>query len=76
MLAEGGELIEQCIRTEPERFAAVFGKRPRARILIEVFGRPNSAKYGAIAVESAIAGAHLTRVRRTPKLLAIASRCS
>jgi transposase len=35
MLAEGGELIEQRIRTEPERFAAVFGGRPRARILIE-----------------------------------------
>ncbi|HEV2054253.1 MAG TPA: hypothetical protein VGV06_03660 [Methylomirabilota bacterium] len=27
----GGELIEQRIRTEPERFAAVLGERPRAR---------------------------------------------
>jgi transposase len=35
MLAEGGELIEQRIRTEPERFAAVLGERPRARIVIE-----------------------------------------
>ena len=35
ILAEGGELIEQRIRTEPERFAAVLGARPRARILIE-----------------------------------------
>ena len=35
ILAEGGELIEQRIRTEPERFAAVLGPRPRARILIE-----------------------------------------
>src|SRR6266540_6894248 len=35
ILAEGGELMEQRIRTEPERFAAVLGKRPRARILIE-----------------------------------------
>ena len=35
ILAEGGELIEQRIRTEPERFAAVFGGRSRARILIE-----------------------------------------
>src|SRR5439155_1933354 len=34
-LAEGGELMEQRSRTEPERFAAVLGKRPRARILIE-----------------------------------------
>jgi transposase len=35
ILAEGGEVIEQRIRTEPERFAAVLGSRPRARILIE-----------------------------------------
>src|SRR5207244_11917638 len=35
ILAEGGELIERRIRTEPERFAAVFGDRPRARIVIE-----------------------------------------
>ena len=35
ILAEGGELIEPRIRTEPERFAAVLGQRPRARILIE-----------------------------------------
>jgi transposase len=35
ILAEGGELIECRIRTEPERFAAVLGGRPRARIAIE-----------------------------------------
>ena len=35
ILAEGGEVIEQRIRTEPERFAAVLGERPRARILLE-----------------------------------------
>jgi transposase len=35
ILADGGEVIEQRIRTEPERFAAVLGSRPRARILIE-----------------------------------------
>jgi hypothetical protein len=29
MLAEGGEVVEQRIRTEPERFAAVLGARPR-----------------------------------------------
>jgi transposase len=34
-VADGGELIEQRMRTEPERFAAVLGPRPRARILIE-----------------------------------------
>ena len=35
ILAEGGEVIEQRIRTEPERFAAVLGGRPRARIVVE-----------------------------------------
>jgi len=35
ILAEGGEVVEQRLRTEPERFAAVLGTRPRARILIE-----------------------------------------
>jgi transposase len=32
---KGGEIVEQRIRTEPERFAAVLGTRPHARILIE-----------------------------------------
>jgi hypothetical protein len=35
IFAEGGEVIEHRIRTEPERFAAVLGSRPRARVLIE-----------------------------------------
>jgi transposase len=35
ILREGGELVEQRIRTTPERFAAVLGDRPRARILLE-----------------------------------------
>jgi transposase len=35
ILAEGGEIVEPRIRTEPERFAAVLGTRPRARIVIE-----------------------------------------
>ncbi len=35
LLAEGGELIERRVRTEPPRFAAVLGDRPRARILLE-----------------------------------------
>ena len=35
VLAEGGEVIERRIRTEPERFAAVLRAQPRARILIE-----------------------------------------
>src|SRR5215813_254994 len=35
ILAEGGELVEQRIRTEPERFAAMLGGRPGARSLVE-----------------------------------------
>jgi transposase len=35
ILAEDGEIIERRIRTEPARFAAVLGARPRARMLIE-----------------------------------------
>jgi transposase len=35
ILGEGGQLSEQRIRTTPERFAAVLGDRPRARILLE-----------------------------------------
>src|SRR6266508_1666925 len=34
ILAEGGELLEQRIRTEPARFAAVLGARPRGRIVL------------------------------------------
>jgi hypothetical protein len=35
ILAEGGEVIERRIPTEAERFDAVRGIRPRARIVIE-----------------------------------------
>ena len=35
ILAGGGELIEQRICTESERFAAGLGRRLRARILVE-----------------------------------------
>ena len=35
ILTENGEIIERRIRTERERFAAVLGERPRAKILIE-----------------------------------------
>jgi transposase len=34
-LTEDGELIEQRIRTSRERFTAIFGARPPARILVE-----------------------------------------
>src|SRR5499426_868941 len=35
ILAEGGELIERRIRTDPHRFAEVLGERAPARILVE-----------------------------------------
>jgi len=35
MLTEQGEILEQRLRTRPDRFAEVLGDRPRARILIE-----------------------------------------
>ncbi len=36
ILAEGGELLEQRIRTEPARFVAVLSSRPRGRIVLEL----------------------------------------
>ena len=35
ILTDGGEVVERRIKTERERFAAIFGGRPRAKILIE-----------------------------------------
>ena len=35
ILTESGEVVERRIRTQRERFAAVLGERPRAKILIE-----------------------------------------
>ena len=35
IFAEGGDLIERRIRTEPARFAVVLGDRPPERILVE-----------------------------------------
>src|SRR5437870_11915905 len=35
ILTESGEVIERRIRTQRERFAAVLGERPRAKVLIE-----------------------------------------
>jgi transposase len=36
ILAEGGELGEQRICTDADRFAAVLGGRPRARIVMGI----------------------------------------
>jgi len=35
ILTESGEVVERRIRTQRERFAAVLGERPRAKVLIE-----------------------------------------
>jgi len=35
ILAEGGELLDQRIRTEADRIATVLGARPRGRIVLE-----------------------------------------
>src|SRR5215467_5348290 len=35
LLAEGGELIERRIRTEPQRFAEALGGRAPAQVLLE-----------------------------------------
>ncbi len=55
ILAEGGELIEQRIRTEPERFAAVLGRRPRARERSQHKGALGAPEGGVAPSE----GAHL-----------------
>src|SRR4030095_16933673 len=48
-LGEGGTILEQRIRSEPERFAAVLGARPRARILIEA---PTDSEWVARCLEA------------------------
>ena len=46
ILAESDEVIERRIGTEPERFAAVLGTRPRARIVRRAqLGRDAAARY-------------------------------
>ncbi len=52
ILTEGGEVIEQRIRTEGERFAAVLGSRPRAAGL----GRPVAGARGGAQRGSADRG--------------------
>ena len=43
ILAQGGEVIEQRIRSEAERFAAVLGTRPRAPIVMEASPTANGS---------------------------------
>ena len=48
ILAEGGELIERRVRTEPACLAEVLGDRVRARILIEA---STESEWGARCLE-------------------------
>ena len=62
--SEGGELIEERIRTDPERVAAVLGKRPRARILLEA---PTDREGVAPGVEGLHPPAPPAHGRRAPR---------
>ncbi len=48
ILTEAGELIERRVHTEPQRFAAVVGEWPRARILLEA---PTDSEWVARCLE-------------------------
>src|SRR2546427_3163557 len=48
ILTERGDVVERRIRTQRERFAAVLGERPRAKILIEA---STESEWGARCLE-------------------------
>jgi len=71
ILAESGEVIERRIRTKPERFAAVLGTRPHARILIEASSDSEwvarcleALGHEVIVVDSNFAPMYATRSRK------------
>lgn len=66
-----GEVIESRIRTDRERFAAVFGGRPRARILIEAMSESEwvarcleSLGHEVVVADPNFAAMYATRSRR------------
>jgi transposase len=68
---EQGEVIESRIRTDRERFAAVFGGRPRARILIEAMSESEwvarcleSLGHEVVVADPNFAAMYATRSRR------------
>jgi hypothetical protein len=63
ILAEGGEVVERRIRTEPERFGAVLGTRSRARIVIEA---STDSEWVARCLESPPGSPALGRTRMRP----------
>ena len=79
VLAEGGEVVEQRIRTEAERFAAVLGPRPRARILIEASTDSDDGEIQGVVAEILAAHQRLVDERRNrskgdPFVIALATR--
>ena len=79
VLAEGGEVVEQRIRTEAERFAAVLGARPRARILIEASTDSDDGEIQGVVAEILAAHQRLVDERRNrskgdPFVIALATR--
>jgi transposase len=78
ILAESGELIECRIRTEPERFAAVLGNGPRARIVIEastdsewVARCLEALGHEVIVADPNFAPMYATRTRKVMRALAL-----
>ncbi len=68
---EEGEVLESRIRTDRERFAAVFGGRPRARILIEAMSESEwvarcleSLGHEVVVADPNFAAMYATRSRR------------
>ena len=79
ILAEEGEVVEQRIRTESERFAAVPGTRPRARILIEASTDSDDGEIQGVVAEILAAHQRLVDERRNrskgdPFVVALATR--
>ena len=71
ILTEDGEIVERRIRTCPERFTAVWGGRPRARILLEastesewVARHLESLGHEVIVADPTFAPMYATRTRR------------
>ena len=69
--AEDGEIIECRVRTDRERFAAVFGGRPRARILIEAMAESEwvarcleALGHEVVVADPNFAAMYATRSRR------------
>ena len=61
ILTESGEVVERRIRTQRERFGAVLGERPRAKILIEASTESEGALPGGARPRGGSGGPELRR---------------